>query len=140
MPMIRPTPLVLRRLAVTLALGAVMTGCPRKTEGGLLLKVVVETPVRADCIQVTITDNGRVRSRSTTPRLPTQNEYFVGIARSDFPASLTFQASAFQGRCADETEWKLSSRSEEKTKAFPATTSNARRRSTWRPNCPASSA
>ena len=121
MPMIRPTPLVLRRLAVTLALGAVMTGCPRKTEGGLLLKVVVETPVRADCIQVTITDNGRVRSRSTTPRLPTQNEYFVGIARSDFPASLTFQASAFQGRCADETEWKLSSRSEEKTKAFPAT-------------------
>lgn len=121
MPMIRPTSQVLRSLAVTLALGAVMTGCPPKTEGGLLLKVVVEAPVRADCLQVTITDNGRVRFRSTTPRLPMQNEYFVGVARSTFPASLTFQASAFQGRCTDETEWKLSSRSEEKTKAFPAT-------------------
>ncbi len=121
MPMIRPTSQVLRSLAVTLALGAVMTGCPRKTEGGLLLKVIVEAPVRADCLQVTITDNGRVRSRSVTPRLAGQNEYFVGIARSDFPASLTFQASAFQGRCADETEWKLSSRSVEKTQAFPAT-------------------
>lgn len=121
MPMIRPTSQVLRSLAVTLALGAALTGCPRKTEGGLLLKVVVEAPVRADCLQVTITDNGRVRSRSTTPRLPGQNDYFVGVARSDFPASLTFQASAFQGRCADETEWKLSSRSVEKTQAFPAT-------------------
>ncbi|MDP1922869.1 MAG: putative metal-binding motif-containing protein [Myxococcales bacterium] len=121
MPMIRPTPHVLRSLTVTLALAAVMTGCPPKTEGGLLLKVVVEAPVRADCLQVTITDNGRVRFRSTTPRLPMQNEYFVGVARSNFPASLTFQASAFQGRCADETEWKLSSRSVEKTQAFPAT-------------------
>lgn len=122
MPMIRPTSQVLRSLAVALTLGAVMTGCPRKTEGGLLLKVVVEAPVRANCLQVTITDNGRVRSRSTTPRLAGQNEYFVGIARSDFPARLTFQASAFEGRsCTDESEWKLSSRSVEKTQSFPDT-------------------
>ncbi|MDP3233594.1 MAG: putative metal-binding motif-containing protein [Myxococcales bacterium] len=122
MPMIRPTTQVLRSLAVTLALGAVMTGCPQKTEGGLLLKLVVEAPVRANCLQVTVTDNGRVRSRSMTPRLPMQNEYFVGIARSDFPPSLSFQASAFEGRsCMDESDWKLSSRSEEKTQAFPAT-------------------
>ena len=121
MPVIQPMPQVLRSLVVTLALGAIMSGCPQRTEGGLLLKVIVEAPVRADCLQVTITDNGRVRFRSVMPRLPMKNEYFVGIARSDFPAELTFQASAFQGRCSDETEWKLSSRSAEKTQAFPAT-------------------
>ncbi len=121
MPVIQPMPQVLRSLVVTLALGAIMSGCPQRTEGGLLLKVIVEAPVRADCLQVTITDNGRVRFRSVTPRQPMKNEYFVGIARSDFPAELTFQAAAFQGRCADETEWKLSSRSVEKTQAFPAT-------------------
>lgn len=120
MPMIRPTPLVLRSFVVLLALGG-LTGCPRKTEGGLVLKLTIEAPVRADCLVVTGTENGRVRTRSVTPRLPMKSDYFVGISRSDFPASLTWQASAFQGRCADETEWKLASRSAEKTQAFPTT-------------------
>ena len=120
MTLIRPTPLVLRSLIVLLGLGAALSGCPSKKEGGLLLKVILEAPVRADCVLVTITDNGRVRTRSVVARLPMKNEYFVGVARSDFPASLTFQASAIQGNCKDETDWKLASRSAEKTQAFPA--------------------
>lgn len=112
--------MVLRSFVVALALAS-LTGCPKKTEGGLLLKVTVEPSVRADCLVIDATSNGTRASRSLVSRQAMKNEYFVGISRGDFPASLEWQASAYQGRCSDETEWKLSSRSLSKTQAFPVT-------------------
>lgn len=117
----RPTPLVLRSLVFALVFGLWFTGCPRRTEGGLLLKLTVEPGVRADCLVVDATSGGTRVSRLLIPRQASKSEYFIGIARGDFPATLTWQASAWQGRCADETEWKLSSRSAEKEQAFPTT-------------------
>lgn len=112
--------MVLRSFVVALAL-ATLTACPKKTEGGLVLKVTIEPGVRADCLVIDATSNGTRASRSLVSRQAMKNEYFVGISRGDFPAALEWQASAYQGRCADETEWKLSSRSPAKTQAFPTT-------------------
>lgn len=98
-----------------------LTGCPRKTEGGLLLKLTIEPSVRAECLVVDATSGGSRVSRSVVPRQSGKGEYFIGIARGDFPATLSWQATAYQGRCADETAWKLSSRSEEKSQSFPTT-------------------
>jgi hypothetical protein len=111
---------VLRSLVVMLALGA-LTSCTRKTEGGLLLKVTVDAAVRADCVVIDATSNGARVSRSVVARQAMKADYFVGVARSDFPATLTWQASSYLGRCADETDWKLTSRSAEQTQTFPAT-------------------
>jgi hypothetical protein len=118
--MIRPTPNALSNVVVLLAVGVMISNC-RPTEGGLLLKLIVEAPVRADCLVITTTDQGVVRSRSVLPRQPMKTDYFVGVARGGFPATLTFQAAAFEGVCSDETEWKLASRSAEKTQSFPKT-------------------
>ncbi len=112
--------MVLRSFVVALALAS-LAGCPRKTEGGLVLKVTVEPGVRGDCIVVDATSNGARASRSTVTRQAMKNEYFIGIARGDFPASLVWQASVYQGRCSDETEWKLSSRSPSNAQLFPPT-------------------
>lgn len=112
--------MVLRSFVVALALAS-LTACPKKTEGGLVLKVTIDAAVRADCLVIDATSNGTRASRSLVTRQAMKNEYFIGISRGDFPASLEWQASAYQGRCADETEWKLSSRSPAKTQAFPAT-------------------
>lgn len=112
--------MVLRSFVVALALAS-LTACPKKTEGGLVLKVTIEAGVRADCLVIDATSNGTRASRSLVTRQAMKNEYFIGISRGDFPASLEWQASAYQGRCADETEWKLSSRSTSKTQAFPTT-------------------
>lgn len=112
---------LLRGLVFATALALPLTGCPRKTEGGLLLKVTIESSVRADCLVVDATSAGARVSRSLVPRQSGKAEYFIGIARGDFPATLAWQASAYQGRCSEETEWKLASRSEEKSQTFPAT-------------------
>ncbi|MBL8918036.1 MAG: putative metal-binding motif-containing protein [Myxococcaceae bacterium] len=114
-----PTPL--RGLVFATGLVLTLTGCPRKTEGGLLLKVSIDSSVRAECLVVDATSGGSRVSRSVVPRQSGKSEYFIGIARGDFPATLSWQATAYQGRCADETAWKLSSRSEEKSQSFPAT-------------------
>lgn len=111
---------LLRGLVLTAVLALPLTGCPRKTEGGLLLKLTVESAVRADCLVVDATSQGTRVSRSLVPRQAGKGEYFIGIARGDFPATLTWQATAYQGRCADETEWKVASRSDEKSQSFPA--------------------
>jgi hypothetical protein len=112
--------MVLRSFVVALALAS-LAGCPRKTEGGLVLKVTVEPGVRADCIVVDATSNGVRSSRSTITRQAMKNDYFIGISRGEFPASLEWQASAYQGRCSEEAEWKLSSRSLSTSQLFPPT-------------------
>lgn len=118
--MIRPSPLVLRSLVVASALAA-LSGCPQKTEGALLLKLEVEPALRADCLLVQAREDGRVRASAMLARTTGKNDYFVGIARSDFPETMEWQATAHVGRCADESTWKLASRSAPVTKAFPAT-------------------
>ncbi|MBE2251294.1 MAG: putative metal-binding motif-containing protein [Myxococcus sp.] len=118
--MIRPPPLVLRSLVVAVVFGSVLSGCPAKTEGGLLLTVTLEAGVRGDCVVVEGFEDGRRRVRSAVARDAARTEYFAGISRGDFPASMTWQASAVQGRCGDDATWKLSSRSPEVTRAFPA--------------------
>ena len=112
--------MVLRSFVVALALAA-LTGCPRKTEGGLVLKVTIEPGVRGDCLIVDATSSGTRASRSTLTRQAMKGEYFIGISRGDFPASLDWQASVYQSCTGDEADWKLSSRSASKAQAFPTT-------------------
>ncbi|MER2559272.1 MAG: putative metal-binding motif-containing protein, partial [Myxococcaceae bacterium] len=118
--MIRPSPMVLRSFVVALALAA-LTGCPRKTEGGLVLKVTIEPGVRGDCLIVDATSSGTRASRSTLTRQAMKGEYFIGISRGDFAASLDWQASVYQSCTGDEADWKLSARSTSKAQAFPTT-------------------
>lgn len=112
--------MVLRSFVVALALAA-LTGCPRKTEGGLVLKVTIEPGVRGDCLIVDATSSGTRASRSTLTRQAMKGDYFIGISRGDFPASLDWQASVYQSCTGDEADWKLSSRSASKAQAFPTT-------------------
>lgn len=119
--MIRSISFVLRSL-VGVSLGALaLSGCTPKTEGGLLLKVTVASGLRADCLVIDGSTDGARITRSVVTRQASRNEYYVGVVRRDLPAALDWQVSAVQGRCGDETDWKLSSRSDVVSKAFPAT-------------------
>lgn len=109
------TPVLLCALALSLA------GCTRKTEGGLLLTITLEPGVRGDCLVVDAFSGSARLNRSLLARTSGKDAYRVGIARGDFPQTLTWQVTAYQGRCSEETSWKLAARSAEVERAFPDT-------------------
>ncbi|MCA3013569.1 MAG: putative metal-binding motif-containing protein [Myxococcaceae bacterium] len=116
-----PPPSCPLRSATLLLLAALLTSCASREEGAVQFTVVLDPALRADCVSFVGSEGGARRVGDVFARVAGRNRYVVGVPRASYPVTLTWQATAVVGACANEATWKVTSASAATTVSFPET-------------------
>jgi hypothetical protein len=110
----------MKRLCLVFSIG-LLASCSKPPDGALAVRLRVAPSLKADCVELAISSGGVQRKSLVLARVAGKEEYVMGVKRGDdLPATVTFQARAYLGRCDDAGSLTLNSRSNEVQATFPA--------------------